>query len=105
MLWEKIELFLYLALVIELSVSAILSIKFLDQLLQSTLTKSIKNLLVILISFGVVWNMKNLRLFAGSTIEVSHAIDFLLSALFLARLANILHDLFALLKERAKRDL
>lgn len=104
-IWKKIELFFYFALIIELSVAAILNIPLLKDLLRSTLTKSIKSLLVLLIAVGLVFNISEIRLFAGMKIKVSESIDILFSTLFLARFSNLLHDFFKTLKERAQREL
>ena len=52
-LWDNLMLFLVVGVFIELAVSAIFSVRIIDDLLNTTMLRSVKNALVIIAAFGV----------------------------------------------------
>ena len=97
---ENFFLFAVMALVLETSVSALFSIKIIDELLKNSLTKAIKSILVLMLAFFLVINIPQLKVLAGTKIKLDKIIHITLSALVLARLANVFHDWFQYLKRK-----
>ena len=86
----------------ELAISAILSIKMIDNFLNTSTRKSIKNALVLIAAFGVCAKVNELRFLNGTKIHMPEAIHYVLSSLILARLSNLAHDFFAYLIARSR---
>lgn len=101
---DNLFYFLMMGLILEVSISAVFSIRALDELMQNTLTKSVKTVLILLISFGIIWRMPELRIFNGGKVEIPDALHMVLSALVLARLSNLFHDLFRYLRRNAVKN-
>jgi len=103
-LWNNFFLLILIALVIEVAVTSIFSIKYLNAFLDTNLTKSIKNLLVLLIAVGLCVKVPQLRIFYKAKVFTKglDVIHLILTALVLARVANIFHDWFSYLKKRSK---
>ena len=105
-LWNNIFAIIVVAIVIEVAVSSIFSIKYIDDIVQGVLSKSIKNFLVLLIAFGLCYHVSHLRIFYGSKMfigsKILKSIHILLSTLVLARAANLIHDWFSHLKEKSR---
>lgn len=101
-LWDNLMLFLVVGIFIELAVSAIFSIRFIDDLLNSTLLRSVKNALVIVAAFGICTKIDQLRFFYGTKIAVPEAIHYVLSSLVLARMANLFHEFSNYVRARSK---
>ena len=97
---ENFFLFTLMALVLEVSVSALFSIKVIDELLKNSLTKAIKNILVLMLAFFLVIKIPQLKILAGTKIKLDKVLHITLSALVLARLANVFHDWFQYLKRK-----
>ena len=62
-LWNNLFLIILMALVIEVAIASVFSIKYINELLNTNLTKSIKNLLVLLVAVGLCVKVPQLRLF------------------------------------------
>jgi hypothetical protein len=101
-LWDNFMFFLIVGLFIELAVSAIFSIRIIDDFLNTTLLRSIKNALVIIASFGICAKIDSLRFFYGTKLAMPEMIHFILSSLVLARMANLVHELINYIKARSK---
>ena len=97
---ENFFLFAVMALVLEASVSALFSIKVIDELLKNSLTKAIKNVLVLMLAFFLVIKIPQLKVLASTKIKLDNIIHITLSALVLTRLANVFHDWFQYLKRK-----
>ncbi|MCS6971720.1 MAG: hypothetical protein N2Z22_00170 [Turneriella sp.] len=101
-LWNNLVLFFTIGVFLELAISAIFSIRLIDELLSSTLLRSVKNLLVLLAAFGLCAKMEQLRLFFGTKIQLPEFVHYILSSLVLARMANLVHDFWGYLRSRSK---
>ena len=101
-LWDNLMLFLVVGVFIELAVSAIFSLRIIDDLLNTTLLRSVKNALVLIASFGVCAKIDLLRFLYGTKIAIPDMIHCILSSLVLARMANLVHDFINYLKTRSK---
>jgi hypothetical protein len=101
-LWDNFMFFLIVGIFIELAVSAIFSIRIIDDLLNTTLLRSVKNALVILAAFGICAKIDNLRFFYGTKLAMPETIHFILSSLVLARMANLVHEFINYIKARSK---
>ena len=100
-LWDNLMLFLVIGIFIELAVSAIFSVRIIDDLLNTTLLRSVKNALVLIAAFGVCAKIEQLRFLHGTKIAVPEMIHYILSSLVLARMANLVHDFFHYLIARS----
>ena len=101
-LWDNLMLFMVVGVFIELAVSAIFSVRIIDDLLNTTLLRSVKNALVLIAAFGVCAKIDQLRFLYGTKIAIPDMIHFILSSLVLARMANLVHDFINYLKTRSK---
>jgi len=101
-LWDNFMFFLIVGIFIELAVSAIFSIRIIDDLLNTTLLRSVKNALVILAAFGICAKIDNLRFFYGTRLAMPETVHFILSSLVLARMANLTHEFINYIKARSK---
>ncbi|GEM_PF-2696124 len=101
LLTNNLWMIMVMAFILDVALGAIFQIAFIDELLQSTLTKGIKNIIVIGLSFLLVVKMPELKIFTGMKVQLPQFIHILLSAFILARFANLFHDLFSFLKRRA----
>lgn len=102
LLIDNIWMIAVMAFILEVAIDAIFQVKFIDELLQSTLTKGIKNILVMAIAFLLVIKMPELKIFYKMKVNLPSFLHTLLSAFILARFANLFHDLFSFLKRRAQ---
>ncbi len=100
-LWDNLMLFLVIGIFIELAVSAIFSIKILENILNTPLLRSVKNALVLLAAFGVCAKVDYLRFLYGTKLAMPEVIHYVLSSLILARLANLFHDFIKYIKSRS----
>ncbi len=101
-LWDNLMLFLVVGVFIELAVSAIFSVRIIDNLLNTTMLRSVKNALVIIAAFGVCAKIDQLRFFYGTKIAVPESVHYVLSSLVLARMANLVHDFINYVRSRSK---
>jgi hypothetical protein len=101
-LWDNLMLFLVIGIFIELAVSAIFSVRIIDDLLNTTLLRSVKNALVLITAFGVCAKIDQLRFLHGTKIAIPELIHYILSSLVLARMANLVHDFINYLRARSK---
>jgi len=101
-LWDNLMLFLVVGVFIELAVSAIFSIRIVDDLLNTTLLRSVKNALVIIAAFGVCAKIDQLRFFYGTKITVAESVHYVLSSLVLARMATLVHEFINYVRSRSK---
>jgi hypothetical protein len=101
-LWDNLMFFLIVGIFIELAVSAIFSVKIIDDLLNTALLRSVKNALVIIAAFGICAKIDALRFFYATKLAVPEAIHFVLSSLVLARMANLVHEFFNYIRARSK---
>ncbi|HRP69752.1 MAG TPA: hypothetical protein PLY93_09505 [Turneriella sp.] len=100
-LWENLMLFVVIGIFIELAVSAVFSIKILEDFLNTALLRSIKNAIVILAAFGVCAKVDYLRFLYGTKLAMPEVIHYVLSSLVLARLANLFHEFLKYIKTRS----
>ncbi|MBN8221279.1 MAG: hypothetical protein J0L53_10175 [Spirochaetes bacterium] len=101
-LWDNFMFFLVVGLFIELAISAIFSIRVIDDFLNTTLLRSIKNALVIIASFGICAKIDSLRFFYGTKLAMPETVHYILSSLVLARMANLVHEFINYIKARSK---
>lgn len=101
-LWDNLMFFLIVGIFIELAISAIFSIRIIDDMLNTTLLRSVKNVLVMIAAFGVCAKVDQMRFFYGTKIAMPELIHFILSSLVLARMANLTHDAINYIKSRSK---
>lgn len=101
-LWDNLMFFLIVGIFIELAISAIFSIRIIDDMLNTTLLRSVKNVLVMIAAFGVCAKVDQMRFFYGTKIAMPELIHFILSSLVLARMANLTHDAVNYIKSRSK---
>ena len=101
-LWSNIFLILVMAVVIEVSVSGIFSVKLINDVLSTENAKIIKTMLVFLVAFGLCYNLPQLRIFYHSKLakKLPKMIHIVLTILVLARSANLFHDWFGYLKRK-----
>ena len=104
-LWSNLLFLLIVAIFMELAISAILSIKMIDNFLNTSKRKSIKNVLVLIVAFGVCAKVNELRFLHGTRIHLPEVIHYILSSLVLARLSNLVHDLFSFLIARSRAQM
>ena len=105
-LWNNIFLILVVALIIEVCISAIFSIKMVDNLFKTPLMKMVKNLFVIIVALGLCMKIPALRLFFGSKLSRSFpdVIHLILTTLFLARMSNVFHNFMQYVKRNAQNQ-
>lgn len=101
-LWDNLMFFLIVGVFIELAISAIFSIRIIDDLLNTTMLRSVKNVLVMIAAFGVCAKVDQMRFFYGTKVFMPDLIHFILSSLVLARMANLTHDAINYVKSRSK---
>ena len=101
-IWSNLFYFIVLALLLELAISSIFSIPFLQELLQSSFTKSVKNMLVLLAAVGLCVNIPKLRILARSGLTINDVVHIALSALILSRLSSLFHTWFLYLKKKSQ---
>lgn len=101
-LWDNLMFFLIVGIFIELAVSAIFSIRIIDELLNTSLLRSVKNALVMIAAFGVCAKIDALRFFYGTKLAVPEAMHYVLSSLVVARMANLVHEFINYIKTRSK---
>jgi len=101
-LWDNLMFFLIVGIFIELAISAIFSVRVIDDLLNTTWLRSVKNALVLIAAFGVCAKVDQLRFFYATKISMPEMIHFVLSSLVLARMANLTHDFVNYLRTRSK---
>lgn len=101
-LWDNLMFFLIVGIFIELAISAIFSIRIIDDMLNTTLLRSVKNVLVMIAAFGVCAKVDQMRFFYGTKIAMPELIHFILSSLVLARMANLTHDAINYVRSRSK---
>lgn len=93
--------FLIVGIFIELAISAIFSIRIIDDLLNTTLLRSVKNALVLIAAFGVCAKVDQLRFFHMTKIAMPDTIHYVLSSLVLGRMANLTHDFLNYVRSRS----
>ncbi len=95
-LWNNMLLFLIMAVAIELSLSGLFAIKFLNEILTRSGVDSynFKTLMVIIIAFGMCIHIPQLRILYKSTIQIPNLIHLTLSAFILSRVVELLHNWF-----------
>ncbi len=98
----NLALLVFIAFVIETVVASVFSIKAIEELLRSSWALSIRNAFVFLIAFGLCAKVPQLRLFYGSGLSLPAILDYVLTSLFLARMANVVQDFFAYIKRRSR---
>lgn len=101
-LWDNFMLFLIVGIFIELAVSAIFSIRIIDDFLNTSLLRSIKNALIIIAAFGVCAKIDYLRFLYGTKLAMPEMIHYVLSSLVLARMSNFVHEFINYIKARSK---
>jgi hypothetical protein len=101
-LWDNFMFFLIVGIFIELAISAVFSIRIIDDFLNTTLLRSIKNALVMIAAFGICAKIDSLRFFYGTKLAIPETIHFILSSLVLARMANFVHEFINYIKARSK---
>ena len=94
-----------MALVVEIAISSIFSIRYLQELLQSSMAKTAKAILILVIAFGLCYNIPELGIFYKAKFlaknpKVLKHVNIVFSALVLARMTNVFESWFAYLKKR-----
>ncbi|MCS6984865.1 MAG: hypothetical protein NZM25_07065 [Leptospiraceae bacterium] len=98
---SNLLLLIFMAFVIEAVISAIFSLRVVEELLRSNWLQTVRSAFVILVAFGLCGRIDEMRLFLKSGLKVPGAIDYVVTSLFLVRLTTLLHDFFAYLRKRS----
>ena len=96
-IWNNLFLLVLIALVIELAVSGLFSIKYIEEL---AIADNFKNILIILVAFGLCAKIPELRVLYKSKVGIPDLIHMVMTALILARVVSLLDNWFASLKNR-----
>ena len=100
-LWNNLFLLAIMALIVELAVSGLFSIKYLETLIQSdNAAQNMKNVLVIVIAFGLCAKIPQLRILYKSSLPIPDTIHMVLTAFILSRVSNLFNTWFESLKMR-----
>ena len=97
-IWNNIFLIIVIALVIELAVSGLFSIKYIEEL---AFAENFKNVLIIVIAFGLCAKIPELRILYKSRIAIPDLIHMVMTALILSRIVSLFHDWFLSLKAKS----
>ncbi len=93
-IWENVFLLIIMALVIELSVSGLFSIRYFEGLINNETAQNLKSILIILIAFGLCTKIPQLRILYKSKLAIPDMIHLILTALILVRIVNLIHNWF-----------
>ncbi|RME93725.1 MAG: hypothetical protein D6767_00410 [Candidatus Hydrogenedentota bacterium] len=89
---DNLLFIIFMALIIEVSLSAILSIKLIKPFFETDIGKTIRDILIILIAFGFCTKVPSLKIFYKVKVSLPASLNLVLSALLLARFVKWFHD-------------
>ena len=104
-LFQNIFTLFLISLILEFSISAFFSISLMENFRESTVGKSVREVIIILLAFFICWKVKKLTLFGGTGItigtnlKVHELFDSLIAALVISRIAFFIRDLANKIKE------
>ena len=88
-IWNNLFLILVIALVIEMSLTGLFSIKYMASM------QDFKNVIVIVVAFGLCANIPQLRILYKSRISIPDLIHMVMTALILTSIVNLVHNWLA----------
>lgn len=88
-LWHNLLLILILAFIIEVALSGLFSIKYLEDFLGIDKIDNIKAIIFVLIAFGLAMQIPQLRVLYKSSLKIPDLIHMIISALIVARVGSL----------------
>ncbi|MDH5716582.1 MAG: hypothetical protein OEZ22_02975 [Spirochaetia bacterium] len=90
-LWDNIVLFVIIAFFIEMALSSLLSIGYVQNLLRSS-EANVKNIIVLIVAFGLCMKIPKLRILLG-TKGIPSTIHLVISALVLSKIVDFFSNM------------
>ena len=103
-LFDNMLAILTIAFILQLSISALFTINFFQNMFSSALKENIGNLMILIASLIMVLHIQNLAVFYKIKIKINPILHMVLTTLLIARLTHLFRDLFQYLKERAGQE-
>jgi hypothetical protein len=106
-LFQNIFTLFLIAIILECSISAFFSISLMENFRESTVGKSVREIVILLLAFFICWKVKKLTLFGGTGItigadlKIHDLFDSLIAALVVSRIAFFIRDLANKIKENS----
>jgi hypothetical protein len=100
-LFQNVFVLFILAIILESSVMAILTITALKKFSESDIGKTIRDVVILLLALFVCWKVRLITLFGGTGINVPAWFDTIISGLVVSRIANLIRDLVERIKENS----
>ena len=96
-IWNNVFLIILIALIVELAISGLFSIKYIEDL---GIAENFKNILIIVVAFGLCAKIPQLRILYKSRIAIPDLIHLVMTALILSRVVNLFNGWFNSIKTR-----
>ena len=98
-LFQNVFVLFLIAIILEAAISAIFSLSFLEKFSESSIGKTIKELLMLIVAIFLCFKIKILTIFGNTGIIVPDLLDSIISGLVITRIANFIRDLLEKIKE------
>lgn len=103
-LFDNMLAILTIAFILQLSISALFTVDFFQNMFSSSLKKNIGNLFILIASLVMVLHIQNLAIFYKIKIKIHPFLHTTLTTLLVARLTHLFRDFFEYLKEKAGQE-